>query len=250
MKKIILCDTGNFKKVSELCKKYNLGVNININTPECYLKFNPNEINEIIEGYKNVTIGSIYGSFKDLNFTSNDELIRKVTAKRYEYIYKISFKFNCKNIILPYSYDPRYISPSLKVGAGFWTEYLKNKDKETIFYIENIMDPTPGFINCLIDLININKENLKMCFDIGHAIKFSKLEITEWIKQVNKNIGIVNLYNISEEGGKPNALNNGIINMDEICTALEQYCPNAIWKINTVEYEKSIKWLRENKYIK
>jgi hypothetical protein len=45
-------------------------------------------------------------------------------------------------------------------------------------------------------------------------------------------------------------LNNGKIDMAEICSALEQYCPNAIWGIMTSEYENSIEWLIENKFIK
>jgi len=52
MKQIVLCDAGNYERVSKLCKKFNLGVNINISTPEN----NSKEINEITKCYKGVEI--------------------------------------------------------------------------------------------------------------------------------------------------------------------------------------------------
>ena len=249
MKRIVLCDAGDYKKVTELCIKYSLGVNIDVSTPEYYLMYNPNEINEIIEGYRNVEIFSVNGSFEDLNFWSADELIREVTTKRYEYAYEISCKLKCRNIVLPNGCGPSAIyHPSLYVGTMVWKDFLKNKDKESIFYIKNVLDHSPVILNELINIVD--KDNLKMCFDIGYANTHSKIKITEWIEKVNKNIGFVKLYNNNGEANEHNGLNNGKINMIEICTALEQYCPNAIWEIETAEYEDSINWLNENKYIK
>jgi len=89
-----------------------------------------------------------------------------------------------------------------------------------------------------------------MCLDIGCVNIYSNMKITEWIEKVNKNIGFVYLYNNDGKMDKHKGLNNGKINMIEICEALEQYCPNAIWQIETTEYEDSIKWLKKNKYIK
>ena len=247
MKRILLCDSGEYEKVSELCVKYNLGVNVDVSTPEYYLEYKPNKLNEKIEGYGNVEILSIHGCFEDLKIDSSDILIRKITAKRFEYAYEISCKMKCKNIVLPNGYVPGR-TQSLAVELWFWKHFLKNKDKETIFYIKNELDETPMYIN---DLINaVNDENLKMCLDIGHANVFSKVKIMDWIKKVNKNIGFVYLYNNNGKINKHNGLSNGKINMIEICEALEQYCQNAIWQIETVEYEDSIKWLKEYKYIK
>jgi len=152
---------------------------------------------------------------------------------------------------LPYSYDPRSY-PSLVISLRFWEYFLKNKDKETIFYIETIFDNNLVIVNDLINTIsfNLNNYNLKMCFDIGYANIFSKIKITKWIEKMNKNIRFVNLYNNDGKNNELNGLNNGKINMKKICSALEKYCPNAVWKIKTTEYEESIEWLIKNKYIK
>ena len=89
-----------------------------------------------------------------------------------------------------------------------------------------------------------------MCLDIGHANIYSKIDVTDWIEKVNKNIGFVHLHNNFGENDDHNGLNNGNINMNEVCEALEQYSPNAIWEIETEEWKESIKWLLENGYIK
>jgi sugar phosphate isomerase/epimerase len=249
MKKIVIPDTGDFRKTTELCIKYDLGVEIDIERPEYYSMNNPNEINEIMDGYKNVEISSIHGCFEDLNFWSTDNLIRNVTIKRFKYAYEISRKFGCKNIVLNNSYTP-YRTPSLALGINFWFNFLKNK--ETIFYIRNTIDHSPVVLNDLVNGVNqiLNKDNLKICLDIGFANIYSKIKLTEWIEKVNQNIGFVYLSNNDGETNERIGLNNGKINMAEICSALEQYCPNAIWGIMTSEYEDSIEWLIENKFLK
>jgi sugar phosphate isomerase/epimerase len=241
MKKIVIPDTGDLKKTIELCLKYNLGVEIDIERPEYYSMNNPNEINEIMDGYKNVEISSIYGCFEDLNFWSADNLIRDVTTKRFKYAYEISRKFGCKSIVFNNSYTP-YFTPSLAVGIGFWTNFLKNKNKKTVFYIKNIIDHNPVILNDLVNGVNqiLNRDNLKMCLDIGFANIYPKIKLTEWIEKVNQNIGFVYLSNNDGETNERNGLNNGKINMAEICSAMERYCPNAIWGIMTAEYESSI----------
>jgi len=143
MKRIILCDSSEYKKIPQLCIKYNLGVNIDILTPEYYLQYDHKELDKKIEGYGNAEIFSIHGCFEDLKFDSSDVLIRKITLKRFEYAYKISRKLKCKNIVLPNGYVPGR-TQSLAVGSVFWRYFLRNKDKETMFYIKNVLDEIPN----------------------------------------------------------------------------------------------------------
>jgi len=106
MKQIVLCDEGDTFGISKICKKYNLGVNIdNFYKPD-YLLNNPNAIKEHLEVYKNIDICSIHGPFCDLNYGSNDTLIVEATLKRFEYAYEISCKLNCQNIVLHNGYVP------------------------------------------------------------------------------------------------------------------------------------------------
>ena len=249
MKQIVLCDGGDTFETSKICKKYNLGVNIdNFYKPD-YLLNNPNTIKEHLEMYKNIDICSIHGPFCDLNYGSNDTLIVEATLKRFEYAYEISCKLSCQNIVLHNGYVPGTSFPTnwIKRGEIFWKKFLENKDDGVIFYIENLLEHDPGMI---IDIINnVNRKNLKMCIDIGHVNVFSDINVLEWIKNASENIGFVHLHNNNGKKDEHNGITNGNMDINKICETLEQYCPDAIWAIETKEYEASIKWLIENKYI-
>ena len=106
MKKIILCDAGNITETSRLSIKYNLGVNIDQFSIPDFLEQNPNSINETLDGYQNIQIYSIHGPFMDLNFGTQDKLIKDATEKRFEAAYEISHKLKIKNIVLHNGYVP------------------------------------------------------------------------------------------------------------------------------------------------
>ena len=250
MKRIVISDGGNLHETSKICKKYNLGVTVASFAEPDNFENVTNIINDILKAYNNVDIISIHGPMHDLNFGSKDCLIREVTAKRYNLAYDVSKLLKCKNIIVHNGYVPGTSFPAnwAKRAKAFWDSFLLDKDNDIIFFIENLLEHDPEII---IDVINsVNNNCLKMCFDIGHANVFSKIKIIDWIKEVNKNIGYVHMHNNYGEKDEHNGLNNGNINIKEICEALEQYCPDAIWDLETGEYEKSIEWLIDNKYIK
>ena len=246
MKKVIICDRGNVSKVSSFCEKNNFGVNIDILYYPDYLNLNVNTIENILEGYKNTEITSIHGPIDGLCFGSGDELVKSIAKKRFEYAYKLSCKFNSKNIILHNGYTHGTTLPKywFKESIPFWKNFLQNKNCDSTFYLENLTEHSPDII---FDLINsVNKSNLKMCFDVGHANIFSKIDLIKWIEKANMQIGIVHLHNNNGIDDEHLELNTGKINMLEICNALEKYCPNAIWAIETRKYQKSIEWLKNN----
>lgn len=90
MKKIVLCDSGGNEKIVELCKKYNLSINLDLFSDISYLVNNPNGIEEQKNLNKEMDIFSLHGYFHDLCFGSKDILIKEVTMKRFNESYNIS----------------------------------------------------------------------------------------------------------------------------------------------------------------
>ena len=246
MKKILLSDFGDIRTTPSLCKKYNLGVDAG---SFCFYDFYPPDseiINKHLTSYKNIEIYSIHGPIADLIFESN---VITEAKTRFEYAYNILPKLNCKNMILHNGYVSETSLPEnwIKNAGTFWKNYLKNKDNGTNFYIENYMETSPDII---LDLINdVNKNNFKMCLDTGHVNIFSDIKITEWIEKANKNIGFVHLHNNGGKKDDHNALNNGTINMLDVCKTLEQYSPDAIWALETTYLEESVEWLKKNNFL-
>ncbi|ADL50822.1 sugar phosphate isomerase/epimerase family protein [Clostridium cellulovorans] len=251
MKEIVLCDDGEYLRVAKLCEKFNVNVNIDaFNDPE-FFNNNPNEIEKQLKIYKNTKVSSIHGTFTDLCFGSKDSLIREVAKKRFEYSYEISRKLGCKHIVLHHGYVPGTSYPPnwVKRSKIFWDDFLRDKDEETVFHIENLLEHTPDLISEIVS--TVDDKRLNICLDVGHANCNSKTSVLEWIKKLNKQIGFVHLHNNYGEQDEHSGFEKGTIDFLEICNALEDYAPNAIWGIETNidDMEDSIKWLIENKYL-
>lgn len=252
MKKIVLCDSGGNEKIVELCKKYNLSINLDSFSDISYLVNNPNGIEEQKNLNKEMDIFSLHGYFHDLCFGSKDILIKEVTMKRFNESYNISKDFNCKHIIFHNGYYPGTSYPPYWIERSkvFWKEFLKDKDMETIYYIENQFEDSPEILSELIEEVNDNR--LKICLDIGHAFCNSKTSIENWIENLNSKIGFVHLHNNNGIVDEHLGLNNGKIDYKIVCELLEKYSKDIIWalEINLEDMEDSIKWLINNGYIK
>lgn len=252
MKEIVLCDNGEYLRVADLCEKFNLNVDIDaFHDPE-YVNIYPNEIEKQLERYKNIKVCSIHGSFADLCFGSIDSLIKAATKNRFEYSYEISRKLGCKKIVLHHGYVPGTSYPPnwIKRSKIFWDDFLKDKDAETVFYIENMLEHTPDLISELVSTVADSRLNI--CLDIGHAHCNSKTSVLDWIKKLNKQIGFVHLHNNYGQKDEHLGFEKGTIDFLEICNALEEYAPNSIWGIETNinDMENSIIWLIENNFLK
>lgn len=252
MKEIVLCDDGQYLKVADLCEKYKVNVNIDaFNDPE-YFYAHPSEIEKQLERYKNIKVCSIHGSFTDLCFGSKDKLIRNATKARFEYSYEISRKLGCKNIILHHGYVPGTSYPPnwVKRSKVFWKNFLKDKDAEMVFYIENMLEHNPNLISEVVSVVNDSR--LSICLDVGHVHCNSKVSVLEWIKKLNTQIGFVHLHNNFGEEDQHLGFEKGTIDFLEICKALEEYAPNSIWGIetNVKDMEASIHWLIEKNFLK
>lgn len=252
MKEIVLCDDGEYSRVADLCEKFNVNVDIDsFNDPEFFYNY-PNEIEKQLKSYKNIKVCSMHGTFTDLCFGSKDSLIREVTKNRFEYSYEISRKLSCKHIVLHHGYVPGTSYPPnwVKRSKIFWDDFLRNKDEETVFYIENLLEHTPDLISEVVS--TVDDRRLKICLDIGHAHCNSKTPVLDWVKKLNKQIGFVHLHNNYGQQDEHLGFEKGTIDFLETCNALEEYAPDSIWGIETNidDMEDSIIWLIENKFLK
>jgi sugar phosphate isomerase/epimerase len=252
MKEIVLCDNGEYLRVADLCKKYNVNVNIDaFHDPE-FFSSHPEEIEKQLEIYKDINIRSMHGPFADLCFGSYDRLIKEATGKRFEYSYDISQKLGCKHIIMHHGYVPGTSYPPnwVKRSKIFWDDLLENKDAETVFHIENMLEYTPDLISEVVSTVNVMC--LDICLDVGHAHCNSKTSVLNWVIQLNKQIGFVHLHNNYGQKDEHLGFDKGTIDFLEVCNALEEYAPNSIWGIETNinDMEDSIIWLIKNNFLK
>ncbi|MCD6435159.1 MAG: sugar phosphate isomerase/epimerase [Clostridiales bacterium] len=257
MKSMILCDSRNLKQTALLCNKYHLGIEAQSFWDPNYLTINPKGIEEHLEVLKDIPERTIHGPFWDLCPGSFDSLIRDVTRERFEFAYECANKINAKGIILHHGgyingvfTHKKSIRDWSARSIQFWKDFLVDKDKSVIIYVENFLEPDPEMMFELLEAVN--QENLKINLDIGHVNYSSDVPVVDWIKRLNTHIGYVHIHDNLGNADEHHELGSGNLPLVDIFNALEKYSPNAIWAIEhgTSELEISINWLKDHGYFK
>lgn len=259
MKDIRLCDDGNLELTTKLCKKNNLGI-------EIQAFYNPYIENkkELIEKYKNILTEitgkkSYHAPFWDLNLGTKIKEFQEVMMNIYNESYSIAKQLGCTEIVIHSNYKPGtdWYSGWIYRAKNFLTDFLKEKDNSITICIENQFESDSELLINLID--EINDSRVKVCLDIGHANANSNMSVKDWIKTLNNRIAYYHLHN---NHGKQTiygynkddehlAINTGTIDIAKTLELAEQYSPDAIWNIESkVEFlEESVKCLKRLGYI-
>ncbi len=253
MKEIILCDRGNYKEAANLCKKYNIGVNLDsfADLEICDKSFE--EVKYNLALYQNIKITCMHAPIDGLCMGNLDKEVREFTMKAFEYSYKVAKLIECPSINFHNGFDPNLHEKDewIKNSSEFLKEFLEDKDDSIVIYLENKLEFTPDVI---IDLINrVGDSRLIACLDVGHANAHSNTDVLEWIKGLGNKLGLVHLHNNYGEKDEHLSLDNGSINFNGLCETLEKFAPDSTWAIEVNELQgayKSIKWLIKNKYLK
>jgi len=247
MKTLLLCDDCNIQEVSKLSKKHKLGIEV-----QSYFK--PNMFDDVVQldihrkcitGVSPLCLHAPYG---DLCPGSFDPMVRDVARNRFELAYKVSTQLNITNMVFHVGWIPGAgnINNWANRCVDFWNDYTDKKPDDMNFYIENLFDLDPEMLLLLMD--GINKQNVKVCLDIGHLHCKSKLNEIEWIRVLGKSIGYVHIHDNHGVEDEHLGIGKGNIPMVETLTALNNYAPEAKWAIEThvEDIVQSLEWLKEN----
>lgn len=246
MKDFRLCDNANLECVLGLCKKYDLGIEVQSFHDPYILEKEPDLMEKHIDCMKEFSNPkSLHAPFWELNMGSKMHGVVDETITMYAFAYEIAIKLNCKEVVVHNGYFPNTYSETgwIKRAAEQWRNFLSEK-KEICFYIENQFELSADVLCRLID--EVDMDNLKICLDVGHVNVFSTEPVTEWIKGASDRIGYVHLHNNNGKSDLHNGLEDGTIPIKEVIDHLERYAPDAVLCIETQipELEKSYLFLK------
>jgi len=252
MKEIILCDDTNLLDVALLCQEYSLGIEVQSFYDIGYLEKDINGIKKHIDAIKNIKSRSVHGPFADLCLGSFDKMIRDVTRYRFDYAYDVAEKLKANNIVLHHGYVPKTSYPPnwIKRSIMFFDDFFIDKSSNIKIHLENVLELDSDILFGLFE--GLQGKDIDICLDIGHAHCNSRISVIEWIKKLKGKIGYVHMHDNNGVEDEHLGLGMGNICLDEVCEALEQYSPQAIWAIESkAEYmQKSIDWMMIRRYIK
>lgn len=193
---------------------------------------------------------SLHGAFQDLILHSRDSKISEIAKSRYIQNLEIAEALNAKYIVFHANFYPligheSYINNWIEQNTLFWSEAI-SKFNITIL-IENLWEPSPEIFCRLLD--KVNSDNLKICFDTGHANIFSKVPMEKWFSELGCNIPYMHINDNMGDSDNELIPGEGNIKWKVFSEKLGKYqmSPNIVFEVGSLDKTKnSIKYFKEN----
>jgi sugar phosphate isomerase/epimerase len=131
----------------------------------------------------------------------------------------------------------------------FWRKFLSDKSPDMAVHLENTLEPLPDIFVEFIDTLNLS--NVTLNLDIGHTNFISQVPAVEWISRLGRRIAYVHMHDNDGTQDQHAGIGQGTVPFEQVCAALEQHSPQAIWSQETDApgLDISLAWLRENGYL-
>jgi sugar phosphate isomerase/epimerase len=204
------------------------------------------EFEERLSLYKNVLSDfkgklSLHGFFFDLNPSSPDPEILKLTEHRYNQSFKIAKELKANTVVFHSGYNslikhPDYNRDFINYQIDFWNHFIKRFEIENITVaIENTYEFTPDILIKLVD--TVNSDHLKLCIDTGHTNINSMIDIPTWIEKISKRLHHMHLHNNYGAADEHSSLLRGNIDFKPVFSKLfeKNLNPNLVLEIFTAE---------------
>lgn len=247
MKALIFCDDLRVDEVASLCQAKKCGIEVQSFYDPELIRREPDALAVHRRAIMPIELRALHGPFGDLCAGSFDPMVREVAANRFELAYQLAMQLDVTHIILHHGYVPGTSSSQgwLSRFVAFWQAFLEAKTDKIAFHIENMLEHDPVLLSDVIAAIG--RANVDVCLDIGHVHCNAKTSVLYWIEQMGDQIGYVHMHDNHGKADEHLGLGEGTIPMIEVCNALLEYAPEAIWAIEArFSYlESSYRWLVE-----
>ncbi|MFH1374153.1 MAG: TIM barrel protein [bacterium] len=246
MKALLICDGCDLEKVAPICSTEGYGIEMqSFHDPKNLA--NPDGCQELhLDAIRNIPLRSMHGPLSDLVPGSFDPLVRKLALKRFYQALAVGSTLETSHMIFHHGYVPGTSSPKnwLKRSVAFWSAFLSNSPEKIQIHIENHLDRDPELLSDLVAAIG--EPRFDICLDFGHAHCFSRLKPLKWIDRLGGQIGYVHLHNNYGEHDEHLGLDVGSIPMIDVCHALEESAPGAVWalEVDLRFLRKTLEWLK------
>ena len=252
--KVYISQLVETEKIKGILEKYDVGLEIVLfASPYCLDRqdeFIENYKEELGDLYGKIDI-SIHGPFVELCPGTRDELISKVTNYRMQQAYDVAKKMNAKYMVYHNGYYPNTYSyiEWMQNAPTFWQNFLQDKKDDGIkVHIENVFEDDYFILNELMEEIADDKTS--MCLDVGHVSAYSKIDVMEWMKILNKYIKHMHIHNNCGNRDSHLGINKGDLDIMEILNLVKDKDITISLEItNLDELEESLEILYKNGFI-
>lgn len=250
MTNIILCDNTKPDSVLPLCRQYGLGIEVQAFYHPDALE-NPDLLRTTSAMVSDLPVIAMHGPFGDLNPGSFDPLVRETARTRIARALELAIPLRAQHLVFHLGRVPQAgpAAPWITRSAQFWNDLMEEVPSHINVYLENFLEAQPDIVADA--LAQIDHPRLHANLDLGHAHCNSNTEVEQWINALNDRIRYVHLHDNHGQQDEHLGLGQGSIPISEVCLALQEHSPNAIWALEAEGQgiQQSIEWLKRNGFM-
>lgn len=186
----------------------------------------------------------LHGPFNELFPCAIDPLARKLAAYRYRQAAEQAKAYGAKKLVIHGGYNPRiyyrqwYIAQSI----AFWQEFFQ-EDPGIPIVLENVLEEEPEML--LEILRGVDREDFRMCLDVGHVNVYSQIPVRQWVKDCVPWLNHFHVHNNDGSWDTHSPLTEGAIPIRELMEDIRTLCPRATVTLELLDGSASVPWLLE-----
>jgi len=236
----------------EILEKYNIGVELDQFCWAVQLEGEGRtsafkEIDELIPLSKG---NILHAPFNELFPAAIDPRARQMAMDRFNQAAEIAIKLGSDKMVVHTGYMPHvyYKEWHRDRSVEFWNEFMADKPDNFKIVIENVLDDEPYMMAEMIKLID--HPNIKLCFDCGHALCISDVDVMEWLEVMAPHLGHLHIHNNDGTHDYHRPLTDGQIDMKAFLDKALKLCTeDTTFTIESLDGVDSMEWLKNNGYI-
>ena len=157
---------------------------------------------------------TFHAPYIDIAPLVRDPFVMEGVVKRMEWAFDRAVRFEAEGIVVHVSTALRRIDYNLDLWIEkqntFWQPFVARAAKEGMtLYLENSYEPDPAFLVLLHD--RLESEQVKLCFDFGHADTLCGGTVREWLEAAHRRIGYCHIHNNDGHNDLHASLGDGVL---------------------------------------
>ncbi len=250
MNTILICDDCKVDEVAPICESRGFGIEVQAFYQPSVIE-DGKKIAYHKERVANIPVRALHGPFGDLCPGSFDPMVRDVARRRFEQAYRVVLELDASHVVLHHGYVPATSGREgwIRRSAAFWKDFLEDKSVNVRFHLENVLEWEPTLVAEVVKAID--RPNVDITLDIGHAYCNSRTPVLEWIEVLGPRIGYVHLHDNHGEMDEHLGLGEGDIPVLDVCHSLEERAPKAVWAVEAegIGIPQSLEWLATHGFL-
>ncbi len=166
---------------------------------------------------------TLHAPFMDLNPGSVDPAIRRVTMERWLGLLPLVEYLGARCVVVHPGFDHwRYgtlVEEWMEIAARSLLELMDQYPPDILVAVENIFDRDPWVLKGLLE--RVNHPRVGHCFDVGHFLLFSQVDLDTWFQALGPHLVELHLHDNHGDRDAHIAIGRGVAPWDRIFSLVE-----------------------------